>query len=120
NVLVKQLLLQVDGMRRDNRFTVVFQSEKRGWDEVSQRFPDSSSGLNDEMAISFQRIRYRRCHLLLFGPILKILCARQQAFFPKHSTNVLGEPVVEILAKRDHRCPSLKGVLGVFPRVSYI
>src|SRR5690349_12425416 len=100
-------------MRRDNRFTVVFQSEKRGWNEIGQGFSDSGSSFYDEMAISFQRIRYRRGHLLLFGPILKIFCARQQTSFPKHSTNVLGEPMVEILAKRDHRCSLLKAVLAV-------
>src|SRR5580693_3624682 len=67
------------------------------------------------MMISFQRIRYRRSHLLLFGPVLEILRTGQDAPFPKHLVNVLREPLVEILAKRDHRCPLLKAVLGVFP-----
>jgi len=51
----------------------------------------------------------------LFGPVFEILRTGQDASLPKHLVNVMGEPLVEILAKRDHRCPLLKAVLGVFP-----
>jgi hypothetical protein len=67
------------------------------------------------MMVTLQRICHRRGHLLLLGAVFEVLSAGQDASFPKHFMNVSGKPLVEIVAKRDHRCPLLEAVLPVFP-----
>src|SRR4029077_1159943 len=114
DVLLEQLLLEIDRVRRNDRFTAVLQRKKDSRYQVSQGLAASGSGFCDQMMITPQRTCHRRGHLLLFGAVFEILCAGQDASFPKHFMNVSGKALVEIVAKRNHRCPLLKAVLPVF------
>jgi len=114
DVFLEQLLLEIDGVGRNDGFTAVLQRKENSRYQVSQGLADAGPGFCNKMMVTLQSTCHRRGHLLLFGAVLEILCAGQDASFPKHFMNVSGKPLVEIVAQRDHRCPLLKAVLPVF------
>ncbi len=79
NVLVQELLLQVDRVRRDDRLLLFLEGEKRRGHEIGERLAHAGAGFDDEMALLFQRLRDRRGHLLLLRPIFEIPRLREQA-----------------------------------------
>ena len=79
DVLVQELLLQIDRVRRNDRLLLFLEREKNRGHEIGERFADAGAGFDDEMALLLQRLRDRRGHLLLLRAIFEILRLREQA-----------------------------------------
>jgi hypothetical protein len=62
-----------------------------GWQQISQRFTDAGAGFHDEAAVPFQSGGYPHGHLLLFGPVLKVIRPREQPVVREDLVDALGE-----------------------------
>ena len=102
NVLVQELLLQVDRVRRDDRLLLFLEGEKRRGHEVGERLAYAGAGFDDEMALLFQRLRDRRGHLLLLRAIFEIPRLREQAVRCKNRPDPLDKIAVEGIFERNH------------------
>ena len=72
NILVHELLLESDGVRRYDRFAFGSHRVEDGRNKVGKRFPDTRSGFDDEMTARLERPRHLACHLLLLGPVFEV------------------------------------------------
>ncbi len=73
DVLVEELLLQVDGVRRDDDALAILGAVERGRDEVGERLAGSRAGLDQQLLALIERARDRASHLRLLGPGLEAL-----------------------------------------------
>ena len=85
DVLVQQLFLEVDRVRRDDRLLLFLDREKGRRNEVGKRFAHAGAGFDHEMALFFQRLRDSRRHRLLLRPILEVARLREQAVLAQKS-----------------------------------
>ena len=102
NVLVQELLLQVDRVRRDDRLLLFLEGEKRRGHEIGERLAYTGAGFDDEMALLFQRLRDRRGHLLLLRAIFEIPRLREQAVRCKNRPHPLDKIAAEGIFERNH------------------
>ena len=85
-VFPDQLLLQIDGVRGDDRFLVPRDSEKNRRNQIGQALAHAGAGLDDQIFPLFQRARDRHGHLLLLRAIFEIARFGQQARWGKISS----------------------------------
>ena len=70
--------------------------------EIGERLADAGAGLDDEMALLFERLRDRRGHLLLLRAIFEIPRLREQAVRCKNRPDPLDKIAVEGIFERNH------------------
>ena len=78
-VFFRELLLQIDRVRRDDGLLTLRDGEQNRWDQIRQALADARAGLDGEMPAVLQGARHGHGHLLLLRAIFEILRARQQA-----------------------------------------
>ena len=78
-ILFRELLLQIDRVRRDDGFFLLRDGEQNRRNQIRQRFADARAGLDREMFAILQRARHGHGHLLLLRAEFEILRARQNA-----------------------------------------
>ena len=69
---MQELLLEIDGVRRNDRFLVLFERKQNRRNEIGERFADAGAGLDHQMSIFLQRPRDRDRHFLLLRPEFEI------------------------------------------------
>ena len=112
---MQQLLLKIDGVRRNDRFLMLFQREQDRRSEIGERFPDAGAGLDHQMSIFLQRPRHRDRHFLLLRPVFEIFRLREQAILRKDCPNPFDKFRSERIFQRNHRasCDNLRTRLGI-------
>jgi hypothetical protein len=83
DVLVNELFLKIDRVRRDHRFLFLLDREENRGREIGDRFADASPSLDHEMPFFFQRPRHRHSHLLLLRPVLEVFRPRERSILRK-------------------------------------
>ena len=102
DVLVKELFLQIDRVRRDHRFLFLLDREENGGREISDRFADASPGLDHQMSLFFQSPGHRHRHLLLLRPVLEVLRLRERSIFRKERPDLFDKVTAKRVSKGDH------------------
>ena len=103
NVLVKELLLEIDRVGRDERLAVFRLRVQDGRDQVREAFADARAGLDDEMsAVLGTRLRNGRAHRLLLRAVLEVLGARQHPAGPERLGNLPLQIGGKIVDGSDH------------------
>ncbi len=103
NVFVEQLFLQIDGVRGNDRLLFLLERKKNCRHKIGDRFADAGARFNHKVPFPFERARHRDRHLLLFGPVFKIVRFREQTFFGKNRVNTLNKVTAERVPERNHR-----------------
>ena len=78
NILVEQLLLQIDGMRGNDRFPVKIQRKLHGRQQIAQGLAYARSGLHQQRGVHLESSRHGQGHILLLRPVFKIPGAGEQ------------------------------------------
>src|ERR1051325_1640078 len=73
DVFVIELVLEIDCVRRDDRFFVLLEREENRGHKVSERFADAGAGLDDKMSIFLEGAGNGGGHGLLLRAKLEIL-----------------------------------------------
>ena len=72
-VYLRELFLQVDGVRGDHRLLLVRHGIQDRRHQIGQALPDSRASLDRQMLAIRQGLRHRHRHFLLLRPKLEIL-----------------------------------------------
>ena len=102
DVLVEQLLLQIDRLRRDDGFFLLLEGEQDRRDEVGDRFSHAGSGFHHQVLLLLERLGDSHRHLLLLSAILEILRLREQAGLGENRPDALDEIAAESFFQRNH------------------
>ena len=108
DVLLDQLFLQIDRVRRDDRFLLLLDREKRRGHEVSERFADAGAGFDHEMPLLLERARDRGRHLLLLRAKFEIARLREQPVLRENRPHPLDKVAPERIFERNHFARSLR------------
>jgi hypothetical protein len=88
-VLLGELLLQVDGVRGEDRLLLVRHGIEDRRHQVGQALADAGASLDREVFAVFQSPRHRDRHLLLLGAELEIRRSGQNAFGREYLSDLL-------------------------------
>ena len=102
DVLVEQLFLEIDRVRRDHGFFLLLDREENRRRQIRDRFADAGPGFDHEVPLLLQSAGHGYRHLLLLGPVLEVLCLRQQSGFGKEGPDLFDEVTAERISKSDH------------------
>ena len=111
NILVEKLLLQVDGMRGNDRLASVVQRKADGRNQVSQRFAHPRAGFGQQGGFRLQSLRHGHSHLLLLRAVLKSSGMRKQPGFGEINLSLFRQQAHASLIKAEcgHPCRAASG-----------
>ena len=88
-VLLRELLLQVDRVRGDDRLLLVGHGIQDRRHQVGQALADARAGLDRQVLAAGQGLRHRHGHFLLLRPELEVLRPRKNALRGKDRRDLL-------------------------------
>jgi len=122
NVLEHELLLQGDGVGRDDRLALRAERVEHGGDKVGEGFPDARARLDDDVGAAFQRSGNGARHALLLGAVFERCGAREDARLGKDGLDLELErrrgAEFGIVAERNHRARLLENAARVQPNLA--